>query len=34
MTSEEYYNRDRTIEYKVVFWCVIGIFILILLTTL
>ena len=32
MTSEEYYNRDRTFEYKVVFWCVLGI-IIVLLTT-
>lgn len=33
-TSDEYYNRDRTFEYKVVFWCIIGMFIIALLTTL
>lgn len=29
-TSEEYYNRDRTFEYKVVFWCIVGLFITLL----
>jgi hypothetical protein len=23
MNSEDYYNRDRSFEYKVVFWCLI-----------
>lgn len=23
MNSDDYYNRDRSYEYKVVFWCII-----------
>ena len=30
---ESYYNRDRTFQYRVVFWCFIGIIILIFLST-
>lgn len=23
MNSDDYYNRDRSYEYKVVFWCLV-----------
>ena len=32
MESEDYYNRDKTYNYKAIFYSVIGILIIILLT--
>lgn len=33
MTKDEYYNRSKTFEYRIVFWCFIG-FVGVLLLTL
>jgi len=34
MKSEDYYNRDKSYSYKVVFWSMIGIMLVILIMKL